>query len=307
MAPEASSSGLIRVGTCGWSYPTGRGTWNSIFYPAPRPRGFDELAYYAEHFDTVEVNSTFYRMPEAPQVARWVERTPDDFIFSVKLFQKFTHPDMYLARGGTTEWEPSRVDIDLFRAGIAPLADRGRLGALVIQFPPSFHEGLDARGYLEWLLEAFAAYPTAVELRHKSWSDRAADVNALLDAHGASWVLIDEPKFASSVVQEVTPVVGVPNTPRPPLTYMRLHGRNAERWWEHEVAEDRYDYLYSPAELEPFAARAKADAAAGRKVYLYLNNHFSAKAVANAAVLQKQTGREPSGDYNLTFRMTYEV
>ena len=300
--------GAIRVGTCGWSYPSGRGTWNGIFYPTPRPRGFDELAYYAEHFDTVEVNSTFYRMPEAPQVARWVERTPADFVFSVKLFQKFTHPDIYLARGGTTDWEPSRVDIDLFRAGIAPLADDGRLGALMIQFPPSFHEGSDTRAYLEWLLEAFRAYPTAVELRHKSWSDRAADVDALLDAHGASWVLIDEPKFASSIVQDVAaPPVPATGTTRPPLTYLRLHGRNAAHWWEHEVAEDRYNYLYSPAELEPFAERAKADAAAGRKVYLYLNNHFSAKAVANASVLQKKTGREPSGDYNLTFRMTYEV
>lgn len=306
MASGASRSARIRIGTCGWSYPAGRGTWNGIFYPSPRPRGFDELAFYAEHFDTVEVNSTFYRMPEAPQVARWIERTPDDFIFSVKLFQKFTHPDMYLARGGTTDWEPSRVDIDLFRAGIAPVADAGRLGALMMQFPPSFHESDDARAYLDWLLEAFAAYPTAVELRHRSWSDRAADLTALLDAHGAAWVLIDEPKFASSIVQPVTSPPARPGT-RPPLTYLRLHGRNAAQWWEHDAAEDRYDYLYSPAELEPFAERAKADAAAGRKVYLYLNNHFSAKAVANAAVLQKQTGREPTGDYNLTFRMTYEV
>lgn len=300
------NSRAIRVGTCGWSYPTGRGTWNGIFYPSPRPRGFDELAFYAEHFDTVEVNSTFYRMPEATQVTRWVERTPAGFDFSVKLFQKFTHPDMYLARGGTTDWEPSRVDIDLFRSGIAPLAEAGRLGALLMQFPPSFHDGPDARVYLEWLLGAFSAYPVAIELRHKSWSDRAAEVSALLDAHGAAWVLIDEPKFASSIVQAIAPEAERPGH-RPPLTYMRLHGRNAAHWWEHEVAEDRYDYLYTPEELEPFAARARADAAANRKVYLYLNNHFSAKAVANAAVLQRKTGREPSGDYNLAFRMTYPM
>jgi uncharacterized protein YecE (DUF72 family) len=263
-------------------------------------------------------------MPEAPQIARWIERTPEGFVFSVKLFQKFTHPDMHLAHGAA-DWEPSRVDIDLFRAGIAPLAEAGRLGALLMQFPPSFHGGVDERAYLEWLLDAFAAYPTAVELRHKSWSDQTSDVAALLDAHGAAWVLIDEPKFASSIVQNVIDPGGfapadpltrsLAGTPgprsvraaRPGLTYLRLHGRNAAQWWEHEVAEDRYNYLYSADELEPFAERAKADAAAGRKVYLYLNNHFSAKAVANAAVLQKKTGREPSGDYNLTFRMTYEV
>jgi uncharacterized protein YecE (DUF72 family) len=294
----------LRIGTSGWSYPSGRGTWNGIFYPTPRPRGFDELAFYAEHFDTVEVNSTFYRSPESAQTARWVERTPADFLFSVKLFQKFTHPDMYLARGGSAEWEPSRVDLDLFRAGIDPLVSRGRLGALVMQFPPSFHYGPESFDYLGWLLEAFAGYGPAVELRHKSWSDHAAEVEVALSAHRAAWVLIDEPKFASSIAQAVE--AGPASSPvGSPLAYLRLHGRNATAWWTHQAGEDRYNYLYSPEELAPFAARAKVEAAAGRKVFLYLNNHFSAKAVANAAVLQRQVGQDVRGDYGLAFRMEY--
>src|SRR5262245_1978657 len=92
-------AGDVRVGTSGWSYPTGRGTWNGIFYP-PRSRrkGFDELTYYAEHFDTVEVNSTFYGQPRADVTRRWADRTPAGFEFSAKLYQKFTHPKMFEER-----------------------------------------------------------------------------------------------------------------------------------------------------------------------------------------------------------------
>lgn len=303
--PHHATAGDIRIGTSGWSYPSGQGTWNGLFYPAPRPRGFDELAFYAEHFDTVEVNSTFYRSPEAPQTARWVERTPEGFLFSVKLFQKFTHPDLYLARGGRSDWDPSRTDIDLFRAGIEPIAAAGRLGALLIQFPPSFHHGPDALDYLDWLLAAFAPCPAAVELRHRSWSDHAAETEARLAASGAAWVLIDEPKFASSIVQPIASA-SASSPQRTPLAYLRLHGRNAATWWEHDAAEDRYNYLYSAEELQPFAARARAEAAVGRKVFLYLNNHFSAKAVANAGVLQRQVGQDTRGEYSLAFRMAYD-
>lgn len=299
----------ILVGTSGWSYPTGRGTWNGLFYPAPRPRGFDELAYYAEHFDTVEVNSTFYRMPEAPQTARWVERTPGTFIFSVKLFQKFTHPDMYLAREGVTGWDLSRTDVDLFRVGVAPLAEAGRIGAILIQFPPSFHRMDETRAYLDWLLGALAGYPLAVELRHKTWSDETADTDACLTAHQASWVLIDEPKFKSSVQQENRPRVSVsdkvvlagpdPDGNRHPRSvfYTRLHGRNAAEWWNHAAGEDRYNYLYSATELHAFAETAKAAQAPGRRVLVYFNNHFSAKAVANAAVLKNQLHQPLPGEY----------
>jgi len=302
--PRDARSVAIRIGTSGWSYPSGRGTWNGLFYPAPRPRGFDELAFYADHFDTVEVNSTFYRMPEAPQTARWVERTPEGFLFSVKLFQKFTHPDMYLARGGASDWDPSRTDIDLFRAGIEPLAAADRLGVIMVQFPPSFHHGLEALDYLDWLLAAFAPYSTAVELRHKSWSDHAAETHARLVAHGAAWVLIDEPKFSSSIVQAIVGPSALP-AGAARVAYLRLHGRNAADWWEHAAAEDRYNYLYSAQELQPFAERARSEAAAGRKVFLYLNNHFSAKAVANAAVLQRQLGQTLRGEYSLAFRLAY--
>ena len=234
----------LRVGTSGWHYPSGRGTWDGIFYPLPsdRRRGFDELAFYAERFTTVEVNSTFYGQPRAAVSLGWVRRTPQTFEFSVKLFQKFTHPRM-----SPDTSDVSQADIDLFRGGIEPLAAAGRLGAVLAQFPPSFHDSPVARGYLEWLLETFRDYPMAVELRHRSWSDRADAVGALLGRGGAAWVRIDEPKFASSIRQDLSPDASG-------LMYVRLHGRNAAAWWEHDAAEDRYDYLYSEGELRPIAA-----------------------------------------------------
>ena len=286
----ASLVSQVLIGTSGWHYPSGRGTWNGVFYPARRPRGFDELAYYAERFDTVEVNATFYRMPEPGVSESWLRRTPASFQFSVKLFQKFTHPDMYLARAGVTGWDLSLADVDLFRRGIGPIADAGRLAAVLVQFPPSFHRIAETEDYLQWLLAHLDGHPLAVELRHHSWSDAGDRTWALLDGAGASWVLIDEPKFRSSVRQAMTGHAG-------PLTYVRLHGRNAAQWWNHDAAEDRYDYLYSREELEPFAEVARERAAGGSRVLMYLNNHFSAKAVANAAVLRNQLDQLVPGDY----------
>ncbi len=287
----------IRIGTSGWNYPSGRGTWNGVFYPAPRKKGFDELAYYAEHFDTVEVNSTFYRMPEADVARSWVRRTPASFSFAVKLFQKFTHPKMYLRRPGVTDWDVSPADLDLFREGIAPIVDAGKLTALLLQFPTSFHVAPETRAYLDWLLERCAGVPLAVELRHRSWSDEAAATRAHLAAREAAWVVIDEPKFEDSLAQDLNVEAGLQDSDGSALLYVRLHGRNARAWWHHAHSDDRYDYLYSPEELAPFAELARRASRAGRRAAMYLNNHFSAKAVANAAVLSHQTGRPVRGEY----------
>jgi uncharacterized protein YecE (DUF72 family) len=290
--PPAASSGRILVGTAGWNYPAGKGTWNGVFYPRRPPRGFDELAYYAEHFDAVEVNSSFYRMLEPGQAESWLRRTPASFHFAIKLFQKFTHPDMYLARGAA-DWDVSRADFDLFRRGLAPLAEAARLAAVLVQFPPSFHADDDTRGYLEWLLGGLSAYPVAVELRHKSWSDDAAGTRALLEAAHAAWAWIDEPKFQSSIRQTGAEA----STGAAPLAYFRLHGRNAATWWEHAHADDRYNYLYSREELRPVSESAARAAASGKRTLVMFNNHFSAKAVANAAVLKHDLGQIVPGEY----------
>jgi uncharacterized protein YecE (DUF72 family) len=286
----------VRVGTSGWSYPSGQGTWNGIFYPVPPGRrsragsGFDELRFYAEHFDTVEINSTFYGVPTAGAARGWVERTPPGFEFSLKLYQKFTHPGMFEKATGKDPWDLAQKDVDEFRAGIDPIASAGKLGALLAQFPASFRNEPDSRAYLEWLLDRFREYQVALELRHRSWSDQPEETLRLLDAFGAAWTQIDEPKFRFSIRQDLLPNVRT-------FYYLRLHGRNAAQWWKHEKSEDRYNYLYSAAELQPIAEAARQASREVKKAYLYANNHFSAKSVANAAILKHDLGQPLPGEY----------
>lgn len=296
----------VHIGTSGWNYPTGAGTWNGLFYPATRSKragtaGFDELRFYADHFDTVEVNATFYGQPRADVTAGWVARTPAGFAFSLKLYQKFTHPKMF--RDAALKSAPgsegrlldvlatvTRSDIDDFRAGIDPIARAGKLGALLAQFPPRFTSTAASRDYLAQLLRLFGDYSMAVELRHSSWSDAFGETLGILNAFGAAWVQIDEPKFRFSIRQNALPnVTG--------FYYMRLHGRNAAQWWRHDRSEDRYNYLYSAEELQAFAETAGAARALVKKAYLYTNNHFSAKSVVNAVMLKAQLGEPIEGEY----------
>jgi uncharacterized protein YecE (DUF72 family) len=296
----------LRIGTSGWSYPTGNGTWNGLFYPATRSKrdgtkDFDELRFYAEHFDTVEVNSTFYGMPRADVARQWVARTPTGFEFSLKLYQKFTHPKMFReaalktapgAEGSLLDalTEVTQSDIDDFRAGNDPLASAGRMGALLAQFPPSFKDTPASRDYLAALLRAFHDYPVAVELRHRSWSDALGDTLSLLNGFGAAFAQIDEPKFRFSIRQNYLPNVKS-------FYYMRLHGRNAAQWWTHGKSEDRYNYLYPASELREFSDVIGAARRLVKKSYLYTNNHYSSKSVVNALMVKAQLGEPIEGEY----------
>jgi uncharacterized protein YecE (DUF72 family) len=145
---------------------------------------------------------------------------------------------------------------------------------------------------------AFSVYPVAVELRHRSWSDGLRETLSLLDAFEAAFVQIDEPKFRFSIRQNHLPNVRG-------FYYMRLHGRNAANWWRHEKAEDRYDYLYSADELKEFTDIAGAARELVKKVYMYANNHFSAKSVANAAMIKHQLGEKVEGEYSESFVTRY--
>jgi uncharacterized protein YecE (DUF72 family) len=300
----------LRIGTSGWNYPSGQGTWNGIFYPAgakrtrrkasePAADRFDELAYYAEHFDTVEINTTFYGQPK-PSVARaWAGRTPARFEFSLKLYRKFTHPEMYERAERKSDAHTDlpgipRVnedDIDEFRRGIEPLASAGKIGALLAQFPPSFKQSAASQAYLDTLLARFHDYPVAVELRHRSWSDNFGETLSLLNARGAALAQIDEPKFSVSIRQNQLPNVTS-------FYYMRLHGRNAAQWWKHDKSEDRYNYLYSADELRTFADTAGAARRLVRKFYLYFNNHFAAKSVVNATMIKSYLEMPLTGEYS---------
>jgi uncharacterized protein YecE (DUF72 family) len=185
---------------------------------------------------------------------------------------------------------PNAADLDEFRRGIDPLAASGKIGALLAQFPPSFKNDAPSRDYLAHLLGVFTDYRVAVELRHRSWSDSLVETLDVLNGFGAAWVQIDEPKFKVSIRQNYLPNVQG-------FYYMRLHGRNAATWWRHDRSEDRYDYLYSAEELREFTETASAARQLVKKTYLYTNNHYSAKSIANAAMIKDQLGEPIDGDY----------
>jgi uncharacterized protein YecE (DUF72 family) len=263
----------IYIGTSGWSYPRGEGTWKGFFYPPGRT---DELEYYSHFFPAVEVNSSFYRPPARNMAESWVKHTPPGFLFAVKLWQKFTHPRMYEQATGE-QAAVSAGDVEFFLEGIRPLHGSGRLGALLAQFPPGFRNDAHGRQILNAVVKTFGGYRLAVELRHRSWSDDE-NTGKLLAENNVCWVQIDEPKFSSSIAAEV------------PLTadfaYFRFHGRNAEMWWQGDN-ETRYRYHYSPAEIEELSGRVKKAAGKTRLTFAFFNNHWQAYAPRNAVDMMR--------------------
>jgi uncharacterized protein YecE (DUF72 family) len=269
MSPEKS----IYIGTSGWSYPKGEGTWKGYFYPAGK---INELEYYSQFFNTVEINSSFYRPPDPGYVYNWAKRVPPGFQFAVKLWQKFTHPKMYQKATGEAA-VISQKDVDILKKCLEPLVKSHKLGALLAQFPPSFKNDSYGQQILGALAKTFGQYPLAVELRHRSWSDDAG-TEKLLRGLNIAWVQVDEPKFSTSVAPEV------------PLTadmaYFRFHGRNAAEWWTGDSAT-RYRYLYSPDEIGELAERVKKAAAKSKLLFAFFNNHWKAYAPRNANDMKK--------------------
>jgi uncharacterized protein YecE (DUF72 family) len=265
---------LIRFGPAGWDYPD----WAGKVYPRPKPRGFDPLRYVAGYFQTVEINSTFYR-PPSPAVARaWAKRVEDhrDFRFTAKLWRRFTHER---AEAWTGE------EVDAVRAGLDPLAEAGRLGALLLQFPWSFRNQEQNREWLRDLARAFEAYTLVVEVRHISWNE--PDFYAELARGGIGIVNLDQPMFRNSLPPSARATSSV--------GYIRVHGRNYKDWFRKAAGRDeRYDYLYSAAELKPWAERtlALAQEPEVTDVYAVNNNHFAGQAVVNALMLEAQVTGE---------------
>lgn len=263
----------IYIGTSGWSYPKGEGTWKGHLYPAGK---INELEYYSQFFNTVEVNSSFYRPPNPGFAENWVKRTPQDFKFAVKLWQKFTHPKMYEAATGEVA-SISQSDVDVFKESIEPLAASGKLSALLAQFPPSFKNDRYGQQILTAVIRTFGQYRLAVELRHRSWSDDVNFAQRLRDSN-VSWVHIDEPKFPSSVASEP------PHTSD--MAYFRFHGRNKEMWWQGD-SETRYKYLYSIDEINELADKVKAASRQTNYTFALFNNHWQGYAPRNAVDMMK--------------------
>ena len=262
----------IRIGPAGWSYKD----WEGVVYPHKPGVKFDPLTYLAKFFDTIEINSTFYRPPAATSAKAWAKRVANnpDFRFTAKLHRVFTHE-----RGDATD-----KDEQMFREGIDPLVEARKFGALLLQFPWSFKNTDEERSYLIKLINRFKDYPLIIEVRHASWNNPA--IYEELEARDVGICNIDQPIFKKSI----RPAALTTSS----LGYVRLHGRNYQNWFREEaVRDERYNYLYSVDELEPWVVRVREVAKLTKETYVITNNHFLGKAVVNALEIKSTLEGRP--------------
>jgi uncharacterized protein YecE (DUF72 family) len=302
----ASAPSELRIGPAGWSYTD----WSGYVYPTRRPKGFHEATYLAQFFDTIEINTSFYNPMRADHAKLWLERVSANprFLFTAKLWQKFTHDPV-----------STRDDERAVREGFDVLRSAGKLGAVLAQFPFSYHRSAENTVGLTVLLQRFADYPLAVELRHATWNN--PDTFALLREHNVALCNIDQPIIGRSIEPRDLPIGAAapssavkpsvsdanedfdPNLPAEalaetfaasersaiaPLGYIRLHGRRYDTWFSDDPAMppfERYNYLYSTEELAPWATRIRTETKHAQKVFAVTNNHYLGKGVVNALQL----------------------
>jgi uncharacterized protein YecE (DUF72 family) len=284
-------SAPIRIGTCSWADDALSKYW----YPPGVPAK-ERLPYYADHFSTVEVDSTYYRVPTESMVQGWAERTPPGFVMHVKAFGLMTRHPVKLEqvppdlREGLPVDQRGRVDrpprevrgrvFAAFMEALEPLRAAGKLGGILFQLPPYVVWKPSSLDYLEWARDQLGGAPMLVEPRHRSWfeEDVRAELLRWLEEHGMAWVVVDAPK------------VDAPNVPRTlvavtsPMAYVRLHGRNAATWnVRGGSAAERFDYLYSEDELREWVGPLRELSNEAEQAYAFFNNNNQTNGVAQAA------------------------
>ena len=295
----------MRIGTCSWADEALSKHW----YPKGTPAG-ERLAYYAQHFDTVEVDSTYYRLPAEPMVQRWAERTPDDFVMHVKAFGLMTrHPvkvdalppdlrdDAPTDDRGRVERPSREFRGEVFRRfleALEPLRSAGKLGGILFQFPSYVVYKDRSLDYLQWAREQIGDDEMLVEFRHISWLDdeHRDETLRFLEDIGASHVIVDAPRIEGA--KNLVPTV-VALTSR--MAYVRFHGRNADTWNKRGgSASERFDYLYSEEELAEWVGPLRELSEQAEQAYAFFNNNATspdgqggqmAQAAANAKALQR--------------------
>ena len=286
---------VYRVGTASWTDPT---LLAADFYPPSVKTAEARLRYYADHFGTVEVDSTYYALPNERNAVLWAQRTPDEFTFNVKAFALLTQhaattrtlPQALRALLPSTALrapqlrQPPREVLDLsfemFRSALSPLHSAGKLGCVLLQFPPWFTARDSNEAYIDYCRAHLPGYQLAVEFRHSSWFDhRTQQTLDFLSTRRLSLVCVDAPAAAS--------------IPHPPFTttceigYVRLHGRNRQAWFRpQKSAATRFKYSYSDAELRESAAQVRQLRGA-RTVYVIFNNCYADYGVRNAITMQR--------------------
>jgi uncharacterized protein YecE (DUF72 family) len=295
----------IRIGTCSWADDALSKHW----YP-PGLKAGERLAYYAEHFDTVEVDSTYYRLPAEEMVQRWSERTPDQFVMHVKAFGLMTrHPvkveslppdlreDAPVDERGRVERPSREFRGEVFRRfleALEPLRATGKLGGILLQFPSYVVYKDRSLDYLQWAREQLGDDEMLVEFRHSSWFDdeHREDTLRFLEELGATNVIVDAPRIegGKNVISTVPALTS-------PTAYVRFHGRNASTWNKRGgSAAERFDYLYSDEELDEWVPTLRELAGEAEQAYAFFNNNATspdgrggrmAQAAANAKELQR--------------------
>jgi uncharacterized protein YecE (DUF72 family) len=224
------------------------------------------LSYYAHHFPAVEVNATYYSLPGPATFAQMSRKVPAGFCFVVKAHKEMTHA------------EERRPEVFAqFQAALEPLRERKSLGCVLAQFPWSFRCGPDGRETLRAFRREMDGVPTVVEFRNAEWVRE--DVFDLLRDLGMGFCCVDEPRLKGLM----PPVVRATS----PIGYVRFHGRNAAKWWHHEHAYERYDYLYTEDELAEWVPKIRELAAETQTTYLFFNNHYEGKAGQNARMMAR--------------------
>lgn len=268
--------GQLLIGTSAWSD-------HDPFYP-PGTKPAEQLPFYARYFPIVEVNTTYYRIPNRRIVEGWVQRTPPGFIFDVKPPRELTStPEM--PRGEAPV--PDAAVAEAFAEAIEPLAQAGKLGALTFQFPPSYRNTEEHREYLRLLPELLPGFTIAVEFRRRDWLDpeHAEDTLRLLQETGLAYTMADEPQMGTG---SVPPVYGVTN---PRLAIIRFHGRNYETWYKFTgSSRDRFNWEYSTEELEEWRDKLEAAVRAAEAVHVFFNTNYANQGPRNAVRLMDMLG-----------------
>jgi uncharacterized protein YecE (DUF72 family) len=259
----------VRLGTCSFADEGLVRAW----YPRGVSTARGRLAYYAERFDTVEVDSTYYHLPDPAVTGRWAQRTPPEFVFHVKAHATMTHHE-------PAEQERAFAE---FRASIAPLELSGKLRGILVQYHPSFVKSAEAKAELERVPALLHPLVPLVEFRHRSWleEDERADTFSFLERNGLAYVSVDAPRTRASNV--VPPVAAATH----PVAYVRFHGRNAKTWnIRAERSSQRFDWMYSEAELAEWVEPLRRLSGEAEEVYALFNNNRDDFAPRSAMILR---------------------
>ena len=290
-------AGPIRVGVCSWADET----LTKVWYPKGIKSGEERLRYYAERFDVVEANSTYYRLPDRQMVENWAERTPPGFTMHVKAFGVMTrHPvkvdqlppdlrDVPTDTRGRVDRPPREYRAEVFarfHEALDPLRSAGKLGGILMQFPPYVVPRAQSLEYLEWSQEQLRGDEMLVEFRHASWLDEEhrADTLRFLEEHGMTYVVVDAPQTGGKNV--LPTVVAATNE----TGYVRFHGRNAQTWNKRTgSAAERFDYLYSEDELREWVQPLRELSEQAEQAYAFFNNNATSPDGRGGRVAQAAT------------------